>query len=166
MQNAVVSLHSKMRPHILRADISEKRYDHLIKDIEKFTPEYMAFLFVKLREIYIGPFAFVHEVWTLPHITEEQWENYALFSVDDLEEQKLLRKGQHELRMFWGKIYKEISEYDGKKKLLKKELQQLSEQTPDNGGGCSNQCVGGELDTGVPSEAGTRDFDSYDGFRL
>lgn len=88
-----------MREHVVRAGITERKYDKLVRRIEKRPFDYVARLYDWLHDIYMHQWSDVDAVWNSMHITPEMWAMYEQFGLHDLEECILLKKALKELKL-------------------------------------------------------------------
>jgi len=108
IQEEVAKLLEEMENLVLDAGVGAKRYKMLKTKIDRRQLSTLLRMQEFLNKVYVGSYAEVHRIWTLPSMTEEVWFNYLnLFSDTTFEEVDLLKVARRKLKADFVTYYKE-----------------------------------------------------------
>jgi len=110
MIDDILKLHEDMRPFIEKCPMSIKKYNRLIHAIDKKGVPYIRKVHLFLIDVYTHEYKELVRIRNLPHICEAMWDNYALFGVKNLPEQKLFRVAADKVAKRFRIFFKELSD--------------------------------------------------------
>lgn len=96
-------LHSEMRSLSLWAGINEKRYDRSIKNIDLYTEEELKNIHDWLLDVRWNQYFHLNTVYEM--VPPQNWENYVLLGITDLQEQVLMSQAKDKLFYIWKNCY-------------------------------------------------------------
>lgn len=101
------ALHNEMRELTLDSGVGVKRYERMVKNIERKRTHTIERIYNFLADVYEHEWCEVHRVWTLPTMSEDVWFNYLnLFSDTHFPEVYLLKAARKNLKARYVAFYK------------------------------------------------------------
>lgn len=102
--NPVIQLLDEMTPQLLAAKVSKQKLARLRVNLEAWGDTLLHEYHSVLKDIFIHEYREVIEIYNL--IPEAQWQQYEIMEMEDLREQKLLKKVRNTLRsVFNSKVF-------------------------------------------------------------
>ena len=140
-QNVVLEtiqfLHNDMKERTLWAGINERRFSKIIKNTDLYTEEELQGLCDWLLNIWDNQYKVLVSIYRM--VPAQNWENYVLLGITELQEQVLMEKAKKNLFDVWKDPYYPERKIIRKVKKNGKEKESSTEQ--ENSAQCSSGSI-------------------------
>ena len=96
-------LHSDMKERTLWAGVNEKRFEKVVKNVDLYTDEELTEVYDWLLNVWDNQYKVLVTVYNM--VPPQNWENYALLGIEDLQEQILMSRAKRALFDVWKNSY-------------------------------------------------------------